>query len=156
MGTRALIHLCDGPDNGIATLCSQFDGYPSGLGYRIADFLAKGHLVNGIQVGSDLEKRHEAGTANLFNGMHSLAALLIAEFKGRDSGGFYLYPHGTSNIGEEFVYSIYRFGAYPGFGEEGVIHMTCKSTYSGDTETYDGPASGFRDWYNGIQESFDD
>jgi hypothetical protein len=98
MGTRSLTQVYD---DGKAVVCMyrQFDGYPTGHGAELAGFLNQfAAITNGIAVD---ETRMTA------NGMGCLAAQLIAHFK-TEAGGFYLYPIGTEDVGEEFDYHIHK------------------------------------------------
>jgi len=71
----------------------QFDGYPSGHGQELADFLKDGQLVNGLGTGQP-EK--------VFNGMGCLAAQAVKHFKD-GPGGFYIYP---LNNRQEYNYEV--------------------------------------------------
>lgn len=93
MGTRSLTIVNDGEEE-VVVMYRQFDGYPSGHGQELANFLGTRKIVNGI--GLD---------RNVFNGAGCLAASLFAEFK-EDLGGIYAKPAGTRNRGEEFIYEI--------------------------------------------------
>ena len=81
------------------TLCCmyrQFDGYPSGHGTELAEFLAKGKLVNGL--GND--------RGIVFNGAGCLAATMVSHFKGNKAGGFYLYATNTNDAWQDYIYDI--------------------------------------------------
>ena len=73
MGTRSLTFVYDSYRMNIGKLVhepiinfySQYDGYPTGHGAELAEFLSGGHIVNGIPLGKD---------AKFFNGMGDLAA----------------------------------------------------------------------------------
>jgi hypothetical protein len=80
--------------NEIVTMYRQYDGYPSGHGKELAEFLADGKVVNGF--GLDGGKQ--------FNGMGCLAAQVVAHFKD-GVGGFYL-QRGNKNSGEEYRYHV--------------------------------------------------
>jgi hypothetical protein len=95
MGTRSLTLLKDGKGNEIAVLYRQLDGYPEGHGLELAEFLSGMVIVNGIQ-------DREFQTAN---GMPCLAAQVVAHFKA-DVGQFYLYPPGTRDVWEDYIYTI--------------------------------------------------
>jgi hypothetical protein len=97
MGTRSLTFVYDG-ETPIINMYRQYDGYPSGHGAEIAEFLAPFHMVNGL--GLD-EKRKVA------NGMGCLAAQLVANFKD-GAGGFYLYPTSAVDCGQDYEYHIYN------------------------------------------------
>ena len=105
MGTRSLTRVIEtwNDDNGkqkqekLVTMYRQFDGYPTGHGLELAEFIASGVVVNGI--GGD-EKR------KVFNGAGCLAAQMISHFKGDSAGGFYIYPNRTKDVGEEYEYHV--------------------------------------------------
>lgn len=82
MGTRHLTYVHDESDNILVCMYGQWDGYPTGHGADLANFLSGGKMVNGLPVGSK-EK--------LFNGMGCLAAQLVSHFK-KEAGSFYIYP----------------------------------------------------------------
>lgn len=131
MGTRSLTVLhTEGEDSPeICVMYRQMDGYPSGHGQDLADFLKDIVLVNGIR-GNE--------PTPIANGMECLAAQVVAHFKnGHGVGDIYLHPGGTRDCWEEYVYHVYEH-AY----ENGpAIHMTCE-TADGIT-LYDGFPGGF-------------
>lgn len=103
MGTRSLTFVytdhyqekCEP----IINMYRQFDGYPSGHGLELAEFLSSfDEVVNGIPFG---DKR------KLANGMGCLAAQLVGHFKNGEVGGFYLYPVTTKDCGQEYEYHVY-------------------------------------------------
>lgn len=97
MGTRSLTFVYD-DTRCVVCMYRQFDGYPSGHGRELAEFLAGfDAVVNGLRVGE---------TRKVANGMGCLAAQMVANFK-VSSGGFYLYPTDTSDVGEEYEYHVY-------------------------------------------------
>jgi hypothetical protein len=93
MGTRSTTKIVD--ERGI-TLCNmyrQYDGYFSGHGLELAEFLDGKEVINGIS-GQSMEVAA--------NGMGCLAAQMIAHFK-TDIGGIYLdSPDAT----EEYNYIV--------------------------------------------------
>lgn len=105
MGTRSLTRVIETwkDDNGkekqekLVTMYRQYDGYPSGHGQELADFIKSGVVVNGI--GGD-EKR------KVFNGAGCLAAQMISHFKGDSAGGFYIYSNSAKDVGEEYEYHV--------------------------------------------------
>ena len=97
MGTRSLTFVYD-DNRPVINMYRQFDGYPSGHGQELAEFLLSGKMVNGIPVGSN---------EVFFNGMGSLAAQLVANFK-KDAGGFYLYPMDCTDCWQEYEYHVYE------------------------------------------------
>lgn len=109
MGTRSLTIIRDENGSDVLTLYRQFDGYPEGHGKALATFLAPFTVVNGI--GSYEGKVRQA------NGAGCLAAQVVAHFKRPTPktkfspargpvGNFYLYPQGTKDVGEEYVYIV--------------------------------------------------
>ena len=71
MGTRSLTFVYDGKEPMI-NMYRQYDGYPSGHGSNLAEFLNSfDAIVNGISVGDNRK---------IANGMGCLAAQLIAHF----------------------------------------------------------------------------
>ena len=81
----------------LVNMYRQYDGYPSGHGTDLADFLNSGKVVNGI--GSRDEKQI------LFNGAGCLAAQMIAHFKD-GAGGFYIEPITAKDCGQEYEYHV--------------------------------------------------
>ena len=105
MGTRSLTRVIETwkDDNGkekkqlLVTMYRQYDGYPSGHGQELADFLKAGNVVNGLGVDRP---------AKVFNGAGCLAAQMISHFKGDEAGGIYIYPNNTMDAGQEYEYHI--------------------------------------------------
>jgi len=64
----------------------QFDGYLSGHGKELAEFLGSGKIVNGIN--------SSQGDGRVFNGADDLAAQLVAWFK--LNGFLHMLPHETA------------------------------------------------------------
>ena len=99
MGTRSLTFVYDNNKEPMLNMYRQFDGYPSGHGSELAEFLNSfDAIVNGIPVG---DKRKMA------NGMGCLAAQMIANFK-TDVGGFYIYPVTAKDCGQDYEYHVYE------------------------------------------------
>jgi hypothetical protein len=106
MGTRSLTDVIETFTNEkgetknttLLTMYRQFDGYPSGMGKELAEFLNLGKVVNGI---SSIE------TNRVFNGAGCLAAQLVSHFKGDSAGGFYIQAPKQRNCGEEFIYQVF-------------------------------------------------
>ena len=65
----------------LVVMYRQFDGYPSGQGKDLVEFLKDSKIVNGLG-GDDLNSK------KVFNGAGCLAAQLIAHFK-KGAGGIY-------------------------------------------------------------------
>lgn len=96
MGTRALTFVYEG-EKAIVNMYRQYDGYPSGHGLELAEFLTRGDLVNGLS-GSD---------EPAFNGMGCLAAAMVANFK-ETPGGFYIYSVEDTECGQDYEYHVYK------------------------------------------------
>jgi hypothetical protein len=96
MGTRALTFVYEG-DKAIVNMYRQYDGYPSGHGLDLAQFLTRGQLVNGLS-GKDTVS---------FNGMGCLAAAMVANFK-ETPGGFYIYSVDSTECGQDYEYHVYE------------------------------------------------
>ncbi len=137
MGTRSLTVILDSNDREICVLYRQFDGYPTGHGAELQHFLCGFSIVNGL--GSERERK-------VANGMDCLAAQLIAHFK-TEAGGFYLYPAGTRDCGEEYIYTLYLQsnhlmlrlcgGAVTYFGLPGTKQSRMPVLYDGQIEYFD-------------------
>ena len=98
MGTRCLTYVYDG-DEPFVCMYRHFDGYPSGHGSDLADFLHDGKLVNGIPFGDK---------AKVFNGMSCLAAQMVAHFKD-GPGNIYLYPPKLDqDAWQDYEYHVYK------------------------------------------------
>lgn len=95
MGTRALIHVKQKGRHSktICTIYTQYDGYPSGIGKNILDFINNRRISNGLK-------------QDCFNGMEELSAMLVAHLK-TDSGTIYLYPADSQGLWEDFTYYLY-------------------------------------------------
>ena len=96
MGTRSLTFVYDG-DKQIINMYRQFDGYPSGHGAELAEFLGSGEMVNGY---SDKDTKQ-------FNGMGCLAAQMIANFK-NSVGGFYIHAVTDTDCWQDYEYHVYE------------------------------------------------
>ena len=96
MGTRSLTIFNDGGEREIVVMYRQMDGYLEGHGVDLAEFLSPFIVVNGIGVGDNRV---------IANGMSCLAAQAIAHFK-TGVGSIYLYPAGTRDAGEEYIYYV--------------------------------------------------
>jgi hypothetical protein len=96
MGTRSLTFVYDG-DKPLVNMYRQFDGYPSGHGVELAEFLASGKMVNG----------YSSKTEKQFNGMGCLAAQMIAEFKD-GVGGFYIHAVTDTDCWQDYEYHVYE------------------------------------------------
>jgi hypothetical protein len=105
MGTRSLTFVYDSykdeagkiVQEPIINMYRQYDGYPTGHGAELAEFLAPFTLVNGLGINE---------TRKVANGMGCLAAQLVSNFKD-GAGGFYLYPTSAVDCGQDYEYHIF-------------------------------------------------
>jgi hypothetical protein len=130
MGTRCLTIIRGYPVEGkepaeIAVLYRQSDGYPTGHGAELKEFLKGFTIRNGIRV---LEPKGKVA-----NGPNCLAAMIVAHFKD-DIGSFYLHPAGTRDRWED-----YRYYVTAKFDEP--LHL--RVTDDEDKPLYDGPLDDF-------------
>jgi hypothetical protein len=102
MGTRSLTFVYNEQNKPIINMYRQYDGYPTGHGAELADFLSVGRLVNGMALTKTAEEF-------VFNGMSCLAASMIAQFK-QSPGGFYIYSVDETDCGQDYEYHIYDSG----------------------------------------------
>ena len=104
MGTRSLTYIEESygenreKKQNILCMYRQYDGYLSGHGAELAEFLQDFTVVNGYNSGTP--KRAA-------NGMGCLAAQLIAHFKD-GIGNIYIHEPNDSDCGEEYTYTVYE------------------------------------------------
>ena len=113
MGTRSVTTIYEG-DKPLLAFYRQMDGYPSGHGQELVDFLEGIEMVNGIGVGGEPPKLQQA------NGAGCLAAQILTHFKtgvinytygqdgtkireGDNVGSIYVVPIGQT---EEYNYDV--------------------------------------------------
>ena len=96
MGTRSLTFVYDG-DQPVLNLYRQFDGYPSGHGSELAEFLGGFEVVNGY---GEVKPK-------IANGMGCLAGQMIANFK-KTVGGFYIYALTDTDCFQDYEYHVYE------------------------------------------------
>ena len=135
MGTRSLTKIIERyedfqtkekKEKTLTTMYRQYDGYPSGHGYELAEWLSKFTIVNGIRLGEERQ---------IANGADCLAAQMFAHFKD-GPGGIYLYSPDASDVGEEYIYKIYI--------EEGAeIYLEVYDTYGNNDPTFEGTPKEF-------------
>ena len=116
MGTRCLTFVYDGSnsDDGtnepIMCIYRQYDGYPSGHGHELAQFLNSKTLVNGYGEQNSVEA----------NGMGCLAAQLVVQLK-HGVGGIYIYaPMVGRDHWQDYEYHVY---------DNKVIVQNCNTVY---------------------------
>jgi hypothetical protein len=101
MGTRSITTIIDyqwdKPER-LMTMYRQYDGYPSGHGKELFDFLSKFTIVNGMGMDE---------TRKIANGAGCLAAQLVEHFKqGSGPGGIYMVKPRVTLDDEDYGYEI--------------------------------------------------
>ena len=104
MGTRSLTFVYESHRTNIGQMVHepiinmyrQYDGYPTGHGAELAEFLSSGSMTNGLRLGAN---------ERFFNGMGCLAAQMVANFKD-GAGQFYLHPVVQQSCGQDYEYHI--------------------------------------------------
>lgn len=103
MGTRSLTNIFEENRETptkrgklLCTLYRQFDGYPTSHGQELFDIINPLKMVNGYN------DKLQA------NGMGCLAAQIIAGIKD-GVGNVYVYPAGSKDCGEEYIYNLWLF-----------------------------------------------
>jgi hypothetical protein len=116
----------------IITMYRQSDGYPSGHGKDLADFLSKIKMVNGISMERE----------SIANGVACLAAQIVAHFK-TEPGGIYLHAGSDEDApgaySEEYTYEVFADTFKPQDG----ITMIVKD---GATELFAGKPTEYEAW----------
>jgi hypothetical protein len=147
--------FCD-HDEEIVVMYRQMDGYPTGHGADLKEFLSGFSIVNGYSLDPPVRQA---------NGMGCLAAQTIAHFK-TGIGNFYLHPAGTRDCGEEYIYTIsskdgkvwlkLQAGCVTSFGMPGTMqeHMPC--LFDGLIEVFDpeGAESIWENWPEEVPNDF--
>lgn len=95
MSTRSLTFVKDDTNRVVMNMYRQCDGYPSGLGTELYEFLKDIKIVNGIVPGSE----------KIANGAGCLAAQIVAHFKD-GPGGVYLHHPSSKDCGQDYEYHI--------------------------------------------------
>jgi hypothetical protein len=107
MGTRSLTRVIETfksektgkkVNKTLINMYRQYDGYPSGMGADLIEFLDGSKVVNGLGLDEVKSKR-------VFNGAGCLAAQLVAHFKD-GAGGIYIEPITAKDCGQEYEYEI--------------------------------------------------
>lgn len=99
MGTRSTIKFYSefAPEVIVLSVYQQFDGYISGVGHELAEWLKDKKIINGIN-----GINGQTMSYGYANGMGCLAAQFVASFK-KEIGGFYLV--GVDNT-QEYNYEV--------------------------------------------------
>jgi hypothetical protein len=99
MGTRCLTYLYKkAAEKPFTCIYRQFDGYPEGHGFEIAEFMNSKTMVDGYN-----------DAATQINGMHCLASQLIVLLKeGKtEAGGIYIHHPDDNECGQDYEYHIW-------------------------------------------------
>lgn len=130
MGTRSLTFVYDEEGRTLISMYRQYDGYPSGHGKELAEFLEPITMVNGIG----------ATDNKIANGPGCLAAQLVAHFKD-GPGGIYLVPTTAVDCGQDYEYHIATHGEGAGLTItchriEGLRPFRRKEIFDGSLEEF--------------------
>lgn len=137
MGTRSLTFVYEKYGDKqlpIINMYRQYDGYPSGHGAELAEFLNGFNIVNGYN--SDTPTK-------LANGMGCLAAQLVANFK-KGIGQFCLEPTEARDCGQDYEYHISENG-------NGVLNVSIFDSYRQEN-IFDGSIAELVDFCNVTEE----
>lgn len=140
MGTRAVTKVVDEKGDLYVTLYRQFDGYPSGHGKELAEWLEGAEIGNGIR-GNE--------PPGFFNGVEDLACRLVTFFRQdhRQIGGFYVIPPGSGWYGE-YIYTV--IGVNPGFHDDRGDVTVKVDSYN--KPLFSGTVEAFRHWVDEPEE----
>ena len=137
MGTRSLTFVYEkygDKQMPIINMYRQFDGYPSGHGAELAEFLNGFRIVNG----------YSGDPVKTANGMGCLSAQLVANFK-KDIGQFYLHPTDARDCGQDYEYHITQ-------SENGSLNVSIFDTYR-EENIFDGSVAELVDFCNVTEDA---
>ena len=137
MGTRSLTFVYEkygDKQMPIINMYRQFDGYPSGHGAELAEFLDGFRIVNG----------YSGDPVKTANGMSCLSAQLVANFK-KDIGQFYLHPTDARDCGQDYEYHITQ-------SENGSLNVSIFDTYR-EENIFDGSVAELIDFCNVTEDA---
>ena len=101
MGTRSITTIIDaqwGKPERLMTMYRQYDGYPSGHGKELFDFLSQFTIVNGLGFNE---------TRKIANGAGCLAAQVVEHFKQASGpGGIYMTKPRVTLDDEDYGYEV--------------------------------------------------
>ena len=125
MGTRSNTIIYDDDDVQILNLYRQHDGYLSGHGIELLEFLEPMTIVNGFSIGEP----------NQANGAGCLAAQMIAHFK-VGVGGFYIMPPTFMTYENDYTYTI-KVGRQLGGGNISItVHAYEDQIFEGSIQSF--------------------
>ena len=125
MSTRSLTIVKDEEGKVCLNMYRQCDGYPSGIGSELYEFLKDIVMVNGIGAQKD----------HIANGPHCLAAQIVAHFKD-GPGGVCLYNPSSKDLGQEYEYHITA-------GDSGITVKLLDACFRRPKTMYQGGLEGF-------------
>lgn len=131
MSTRSntlVIETDDGKDQILVNMYRQMDGYPSGHGKELAEFLAKVKMVNGIGLTTP------SGTI-IANGTGCLAAQIVAHFKD-GAGGIYLSTPTRSACDNDYTYIVRADTFKPGPIQVEIRDYNQRRIFVGDVKAF--------------------
>ena len=99
MSTHSLTFVKDDTNRVLMNMYRQCDGYPSGIGTELYEFLKDFKVVNGLSFCDDSD------SSKVANGAGCLAAQIVAHFKG-GPGGVYLHHPSSKDCDQEYEYHI--------------------------------------------------
>ena len=128
MTTRSLTFVKDDTNCVLLNMYQQYDGYPSGLGTELYEFLKDITMVDGFYP--------NAGN-KIANGAGCLAAQIVAHFKD-GPGGVYLRHPSSKDCDQEYEYHITAdlSGITIKVVEAGWTGHRAKTLYQGDLEGF--------------------
>ena len=128
MSTRSLTFIKNDTNRVLMNMYRQCDGYPSGIGTELYEFLKDIRMVNGISM-DDGDK--------IANGAGCLAAQIVSHFKD-GPGGVYLLPPSSRDCGQDYEYHITAdlSGITVKVVEAGWTGHRAKTLYQGDLEGF--------------------
>ena len=137
MGTRSLTFVYEkygDKQMPIINMYRQFDGYPSGHGAELAEFLNGFRIVNG----------YSGNPVKTANGMGCLSAQLVANFK-KNIGQFYLHLTDARDCGQDYEYHITQ-------SENGSLNVSIFDTYR-EENIFDGSVAELVDFCNVTEDA---
>ena len=132
MGTHSLIRFREKKDKPMCAIYQQFDGYPSGVGAGLAEFLVLRKMCNGIAIG----EQPSAPATTWANGLGCLVAQYIAATK-KGPGG--LYVEDIDAPEEEWTYEVITDGE-----DDAKLRVEVKSPVS--EVVFTGTPQEFKEW----------
>ena len=135
MGTRSHTHVIETWGDEETLLCTiyrQMDGYPTGQGEAIAEFLRGLVVVNGITLSKNKKKVRRA------NGGGCLAAQLISHLKD-GIGSIYMVKPGEDSDGIDYEYHVIVKQTNSG----GSVIMRCSRGFKDGRVMFEGTAEEF-------------